>query len=566
MKAYASLFFSPDRPWAIHLAWMLGAVLLFFPWLGGVHLFDWDEINFAECAREMLATGNFRQVSINFRPFWEKPPLFIWMQAAAMSLFGVGEFAARLPNAVCGAITLPLLYELGRRLHSRQLGFFFFFSYAGSFLPHFYFRSGIIDPWFNLWIFLSVWALFRYVRSRRKGESLWIQSQHLAWAALFNGLGCLTKGPVAWLIVCLCVAVLWTIYRFKWFIKPLHYALFSVGAWLVLGFWFLFDYFDRGPWLMQEFVAYQYRLFSTPDAGHEGFPGFHFVFVFLGCFPASIFAIRALRPFSDAPEIVEEWRRWMIVLLAVVLALFSVVQSKIIHYSSLAYFPVTFLAAWAVVHLKGDLRRWQQVLLRGLTLLLVIVVLAFPWLARFRAEWMDAIADPFALGNLSVDVSWTGWEGAPIVLLGVGVLWGLVRHNAQAWTNSIATMFFGTCFALALLFYTLLPKIEPHTQGSAIAFFKGLQGENAYVHTLGYKSYAHYFYARLVPPENPAYYQEDLQGWLLEGDIDKDAYFAARLPKADKYRTDEWRAKGLQEIGAGGGFVFFKREKVSTFP
>lgn len=545
---------------------MVGAVLLFLPWLGGVHLFDWDEINFAECAREMLATGNFRQVSINFRPFWEKPPLFIWMQAAAMSLFGVGEFAARLPNAVCGVITLPLLYELGRRLHSRQLGFFWALAYAGSFLPHFYFRSGIIDPWFNLWIFLSVWALFRYVRSRREGESNWIQFQHLAWAALFNGLGCLTKGPVAWLIVCLCVAVLWVIYRFKWFIKPWHYALFSVGAWLVLGFWFLLDYFDRGPWLMQEFVAYQYRLFSTPDAGHEGFPGFHFVFVFLGCFPASIFAIRALRPFPDAPEIVDEWRRWMIVMLAVVLVLFSVVQSKIIHYSSLAYFPVTFLAAWAIVQLKGDLRRWQKGLLRALTLLLVIVVLAFPWLARFRAEWMDAIADPFARGNLSVDVDWTGWEGAPMILLGVGVFWGLARHNAQAWTNSIAAMFFGTCFALALLFYTLLPKIEPHTQGSAIDFFKNLQGDNVYVHTLGYKSYAHYFYSRLEAPDNPAYYQDDLQGWLLEGDIDKDAYFAARLPKADKFRTDEWRAKGLQEIGAGGGFVFFKREKANSSP
>jgi len=30
----------------------------FVPFLGAVHLFDWDEINFAESAREMLVTGN----------------------------------------------------------------------------------------------------------------------------------------------------------------------------------------------------------------------------------------------------------------------------------------------------------------------------------------------------------------------------------------------------------------------------------------------------------------------------------------------------------------------------
>src|SRR3970040_833103 len=82
--------------------------LLFIPFLGNVHLFDWDEINFAECAREMLVSGNYSMVQINFEPFREKPPLFIWMQALSMNLFGINEFSARLPNAICGIITLPV--------------------------------------------------------------------------------------------------------------------------------------------------------------------------------------------------------------------------------------------------------------------------------------------------------------------------------------------------------------------------------------------------------------------------------------------------------------------------
>ena len=45
-------------------------LLLFVPGLGAVHLFDWDEINFAESAREMLVTGDFLNVQINFRPVW----------------------------------------------------------------------------------------------------------------------------------------------------------------------------------------------------------------------------------------------------------------------------------------------------------------------------------------------------------------------------------------------------------------------------------------------------------------------------------------------------------------
>src|SRR6202140_5326918 len=56
------------------------AAFSFIPWLGRLHLFDWDEINFAEGAREMLVTGNYRDVQIEFQPFAEKPPLFMWVQ------------------------------------------------------------------------------------------------------------------------------------------------------------------------------------------------------------------------------------------------------------------------------------------------------------------------------------------------------------------------------------------------------------------------------------------------------------------------------------------------------
>ena len=35
------------------------AAVFFIPFLGGVHLFDWDEINFAEIAREMVVLGNY---------------------------------------------------------------------------------------------------------------------------------------------------------------------------------------------------------------------------------------------------------------------------------------------------------------------------------------------------------------------------------------------------------------------------------------------------------------------------------------------------------------------------
>ena len=142
---------------------ILISALLFIPFLGVVHLFDWDEINFAEAAREMIVTGNYAQVQINFLPFWEKPPLFIWMQVLSMKVFGINEFAARFPNAIIGIITLCVIYTIGKKLVSKNFGLIWVMIYLGSFLPHFYFKSALIDPTFNLFIFLSICFLSTYV-------------------------------------------------------------------------------------------------------------------------------------------------------------------------------------------------------------------------------------------------------------------------------------------------------------------------------------------------------------------------------------------------------------------
>ena len=129
---------------------LLGSVL-FISFLGKTHLFDWDEINFAESAREMIVTGNYSRVMIDYQPFWEKPPLFFWLQAASMKIFGINEFAARFPNSICGIITLCLIFFLGRKYFDDTFGCLWVLAYIGSFLPHFYFKSGIIDPWIRIY-------------------------------------------------------------------------------------------------------------------------------------------------------------------------------------------------------------------------------------------------------------------------------------------------------------------------------------------------------------------------------------------------------------------------------
>lgn len=194
-----------------HLYIGLIAAMLFIPFIGNVNLFDWDEINFAESAREIIVTGDYLNVQAFFMSFSEKPPLFLWMQVLSMKIFGVNEFAARFPNAICGIVTLLVLFNMGRKLYDVRFAIIWVITYACSILPFFYFKSGIIDPWFNLFIFTGIYFYVRAVNDAVLKRESWF----VIASAVAIGLAVLTKGPVALVVFALVATVLLVVRRFN---------------------------------------------------------------------------------------------------------------------------------------------------------------------------------------------------------------------------------------------------------------------------------------------------------------------------------------------------------------
>ena len=220
----------------------IAGAILFLPFLGKVHLFDWDEINFAECAREMIVAKKYFLVTINYLPFWEKPPLFIWMQSLCMNIFGVGDYAARLPNAICGIATFVVLYKIGTVCKDRRFGLLWVLAYAGSLLPHFYFKSGIIDPWFNFFIFTSVYFFMR-VQMQKKDLMPGKSNLFIVLSAFFMGLAIITKGPVALLIFLLCLFAYWLIEKRRAVFSFRQVFLFVLVLLASGGIWFAAEIF-----------------------------------------------------------------------------------------------------------------------------------------------------------------------------------------------------------------------------------------------------------------------------------------------------------------------------------
>lgn len=549
-------------------------IFFFIPFLGTTHLFDWDEINFAESAREMILTKNYATVQINYQPFWEKPPLFFWLQVISMQAFDVfnpnsyfsPEFGARFPNAIIGIITLLVFYTIGKKLHNPKFGLLWAIGYLGSLTPHLYFKSGIIDPTFNLFIFLGIWftskVLIDVANSDLKpqwtlaglhGIAFETHNKNTILAGLFIGLAVLTKGPVGGLIWGLTVFLFWGFNRFniKWLAHNFKSILFIIlGAIMVACLWFGLSIYQNGWSLFGEFIQYQIRLLTTGDAGHEQPFYYHFLVVLIGCFPMSIFAIKYLFTIQNTQNISKRddaiFQKWMFVLFWVVMILFTIVKTKIVHYSSMAWFPLSYMATTYVHELSQNPKRWNHWLTFGLLfigILLGIILTAVPLVGQHSDLIIPYIKDPFAVQNLQAKVVWNGWEQ----YIGIVFLIGVIIFVLQ---KKIVQMYLLLAFTLLIYSALVIPNIEGYTQRTAISFYESLQGKDVYVEPLGFKSYAQLFYFQ-KKPATKIYTENEL---LNAKKLDKPAYFVMKTDADSALKNHP----NLELIREANGFLFYR--------
>jgi 4-amino-4-deoxy-L-arabinose transferase-like glycosyltransferase len=507
-------------------------LLFLLPFIGKVHLFDWDEIIFAEAAREMIVTDDYMTVRSDFAPFYEKPPLFIWMQVASMKVFGMNEFAARFPNALCGLITLIALYLIGRKLMGRRFGILWMVTYAFSVLPYFYFKSGIIDPWFNLFTFLSIACFLFYLDpARASGRYLMV-----SLSALLLGAAVLTKGPVAVLVFTLAFVLFLIIKRPKITVSTGHVLVFMVLLILSGGWWYGVQMLNGNFNTVQDFIAYQAGLFRQDFAGHSGFPGYHFIVLLVGMFPSSVLFMAAIIKKREDTDRLQIFRIYMYILIGIILVLFSLVETKLVHYSSLSYFPVAFLAAWVWenwLERRVEIRRWQRGLLASIVSLLALVSMAFP-LILMNSQRIDlsGITDsPFVLEALGNSFDLHLYDLLPgLFLLVAGSI--SIRRIGKRDARGIPMIYASTLIFVTALMIRITPVAEQITQHAAIEFFKAHAEEDVHLETLGFKSFANLYYGR-----KDRFMKENGldRAALLRGESPRDAYFVLKLDNRDRF-------------------------------
>ena len=208
---------------------------IFFINLGSGHLWAADEQTYSQWAFHMVK--NWRL--LDPLGFWRcifgsgKPPLNMWLMSLAYQVFGVNNFASRIWSAVFGALSLVLVFYLGKKLYNRYVGFLSALV-LGTFTTFYMFaRLAMTDVPL---VFFILGSIYFFVLSEKTEKT----NRYAALSGVFFGLALMTKQIEALLIPLIIFSYLVATKRSFRFLFTKHFTLFWGVGLLVFSPWLIY--------------------------------------------------------------------------------------------------------------------------------------------------------------------------------------------------------------------------------------------------------------------------------------------------------------------------------------
>ncbi len=220
----------------------------------------------AQIARTMLASGDWVTARLDGVAYLEKAPLVYWMMAGSFRIFGVSDWAARLPLALAAVLLCWVTYRFTRWGIGSRAGIFAGLALATATGLYLFTRILIPDASLTLTITVAIWAWMRLLEKNEAHGRLW---------ALILGvsLGCglLLKGLIAGVFPILAALAYMGVTRQllsrdAW--KRLHLGIAIAAALLIAAPWHVLATLRNPPY-------FAFTLHSGPGRYH-GFFWFYF--------------------------------------------------------------------------------------------------------------------------------------------------------------------------------------------------------------------------------------------------------------------------------------------------
>jgi 4-amino-4-deoxy-L-arabinose transferase-like glycosyltransferase len=348
-------------------------------------LSGYDDALYAHEAKQMLATGDWWTTRDNGMLNFEYPPLFIWMEALSMKVWGISDFAAKFPAALCGLATIVLTFCIARRWNKElwaAVAAGWVLMLSQYFLK--YSMHAMTDVPFT---FLFTLAIYLYVTSEQ-------QSWRLLLCGAAIGLAILTRSILGVLPVAVIAAhAVWTRRRMNIAtvlaasaIAVLLPAVWYFSEWRMFGDEFRVQHLS---FITAKAVSQQPRSTSEVVRGLMEYPWLLFR-MYWPWLPVMLLGFATA--FRRMARERDKLSSLLVIWLVVVMIPLSLADAKVLRYI-LPVFPA--FALLAAMPLSGwiarlsDRRRFAPVYWVLATVVVLIAVLQSP---QVRAEEMSTLA------------------------------------------------------------------------------------------------------------------------------------------------------------------------------
>lgn len=382
-----------------------------------IPLNDSTEARYGEIARKMLETGNWVTLQHDYGvPFWAKPPLSTWLSALSMDVFGVNEFAVRLPGLLLSIGILWLVWDLAKK-HSGSSAATVAVLVLASTL-YFFLDAGTVmtDPSLLFCITLSLVAFWHAFVDESK---LW---SYVFFIGL--GLGLLAKGPIAVVLVGMSL-FFWILLRNQW--VNLWNRLPWIKGTLILTSialpWYLLAEL-RTPGFLNYFIIGEHiSRFLTPGwtgdkygMAHHAPMGMIWIYALAGLFPWSIWSVSwGIKSWKKIPFLFKDedgWMSYLFLCMTVPLVFFTFASNIIYPYvfPSLPVFALFFSEVWNRSRVSLATSQWllRCSLIPGLFFL--IATLAFQVIPEIVAKTQKPIVNTWIKQHPAADNNLIYWD------------------------------------------------------------------------------------------------------------------------------------------------------------
>lgn len=318
-------------------------LIILFLLCAGRFLSNPDEARYVEIPREMIVSGDFLTPRLNGVKYFEKPPLFYWIEALFVKIFGIWEWGLRIPHLLLGLSGIALLHWFLNRIHEEKLAKKATLILSTSLL--YQTLSVFITLDMPMAFFISATMVFFYLH---------VVEQKVPWIILSGicaGLALLTKGLIA-LVIPGMIIILYLTWDKQWDkIKFSHLCFAFISFFTVAAPWHIMVC-KKNPEFFHKYFIVEHFIRYTTDYHCRVQPFWFFIpVIVLGLFPWSINLLKSVITPPHIPLISQNKRslfRFALLWGCLPFIFFSFSRSKLIPYILPCMMPFSIIISFFV--------------------------------------------------------------------------------------------------------------------------------------------------------------------------------------------------------------------------